>query len=436
MDALSDNWVDEIKIPFNILKDQQKLFTPFELNDGHESPMSDIDPDIQFYNTHCNTVLNSCDYYIEDSLNSKIDNLSIKENVFSLVHANIRSAPRNLTKFESYLSGIDHTFSIIALSETWIKEDNKDLQNIEDYKSEHSYRADRGGGGVSMFVKNNLDYFIRDELGVNDRNIESLFIELSKESINKSQDAIVGVLYRPPDTNIRLFNEYLESILLKTRAEKKLLYLLGDFNVNLLNADQHAPTQEFSELMYSHSLLPNITKPTRVTVKSATLIDNIFSNNLISTNKILTGILYSDISDHFPIFHIDYSTDCKMNNDVIKHRIFSQSNLDSFSSALTNHSWEHVLSNDDAQSAYTLFLKDYTRMYNDCFPIKIIKPGYKTKKSWLSEELKKAIKIKNRLYRKSKKTRNPEHEAIYKKLRNKLNGIMAKAERDHGNTQK
>ena len=392
--TISGNNENKAKITLDVLKDQQKLFTPFELNDDHESPLTDIDPDIQFYNNHCNSVLNSCDYYIEDSLNAKLKSLNIKENCFSLVHANIRSAPHNLSKFENYLSNINHCFSIIGMSESRVKEYNIDSQNINGYKSEHVFRPNRDGGGVSLFIKDNLDYFVRQDLHLNNRNIESLFIEVSKCSIDKSQDAIVGVLYRPPDTNIRTFSEYLDSILLKVKAESKLLYLLGDYNINLLNSSQHNATQEFTDLMFSHSLLPNITKPTRVTLKSATLIDNIFSNNLLSTNKILTGIWYSDISDHYPIFQIDYSSTTTNEIPVIKHRVFSQANMEMFSSALTNHSWDHILSDSDAQSAYSLFLNDYTKMYNDCFPLKTIKVGYKTKKGWLSEELKNAIKIK------------------------------------------
>jgi len=73
----------------------------------------------------------------------------------------------------------------------------------------------------------------------------------------------------------------------------------------------------------------------------------------------------------------------------MKLRVFSQANMEMFSSALANHSWDHILSDSDAQSAYSLFLNDYTKMYNDCFPLKTIKVGYKTKKGWLSEELKK-----------------------------------------------
>ena len=119
-------------------------------------------------------------------------------------------------------------------------------------------------------------------------NIECLFIEIDKDCIDKPKNAIVGVLYRPPGTDVTVFNEYLENILEKVKAEKKLLYLLGDYNIDLLNADKHAASQDFLELVYSHSLLPNITKPTRVTKRSATLIDNIFSNDIPSSNNLFT----------------------------------------------------------------------------------------------------------------------------------------------------
>ena len=83
-----------------------------------------------------------------------------------------------------------------------------------------------------------------------------------------------------------------------------------------------------------------------------------------------------------------------------------------------------ILSMNDAQQAYTHFHKVYTDLYNSCFPLKEIKSGYKTKKPWLSEGMKKQIKIKNRLYRRYKKTHNPEHEVLYKRFKNKLNGNL------------
>ena len=428
--TLSDHWDQSETLPFELLNDQM-IFQPFELNENHENHLSDSDPDLQFYNAHCNSVLNSCDYYLEDLFNKKINEVNVKVDSFSLIHLNIRSAARNMSKFESYLSNLDHRFSIIALSENWLKDHNHSLYDMYGYQSEHRYRPLRGGGGVSLLVKSDIEYFVRNDLCLQNSSAESLFIEIDKSFIGKSQDAVVGVIYRPPDTDMTAFNDYLNSLLIKTKAEKKLLYILADFNINLLNADTHGATQDFLDIMYSNSLLPNITKPTRVTQRSATLIDNIFSNSLLSTESILTGIMYTDITDHFPIFHIDYSSTTQSNETVTKKRIYSECNVQRFSSALRSHEWNRVLSNDDPQTSYSTFITDYMEIYNSCFPLKTFKPGYKTRKTWLSENLKKAIKIKNGLYRKSNKSQDPEHFRIYRKFRNKLNGMLTKAEKEH-----
>ena len=78
---------------------------------------------------------------------------------------------------------------------------------------------------------------------------------------------------------------------------------MGDFNLNLLNADSNHLTSEFLETMYSFSYIPVINKPSKVQKNSVTLIDNIFSNNINGTFD-LSGILYTDVSDHFPVFYM------------------------------------------------------------------------------------------------------------------------------------
>ena len=72
-------------------------------------------------------------------------------------------------------------------------------------------------------------------------------------------------------------------------------------------------SQEFLNVLYSHHLMPNITNPTRVTKTTATLIDNTLSNDIAWNEKPFTGTLYSDISDHYPIFFIDHS--CSIKNE-------------------------------------------------------------------------------------------------------------------------
>ena len=48
------------------------------------------------------------------------------------------------------------------------------------YTGEHSYRKNRTGGGVSLFIKESIEYKVRDDLCHMDGNIETIFIEIDK----------------------------------------------------------------------------------------------------------------------------------------------------------------------------------------------------------------------------------------------------------------
>ena len=126
-----------------------------------------------------------------------------------------------------------------------------------------------------------------------------MFIEICKP---KEKNVIVGIIYRPPNQNPRDFISDLDHLLSKISKENKLCYILGDFNLNLMNPNCHQPTSIFLDLMYSNMLFPLIMRPTRITSNTATLIDNIFTNNL--NHVMFNGLLFTDISDHLPVFSI------------------------------------------------------------------------------------------------------------------------------------
>ena len=69
-------------------------------------------------------------------------------------------------------------------------------------------------------------------------------------------------------------NKLLENV----SKEQKSVFLLGDFDVNLLNYNEHNKTNEFLDCLASNSFIPLILLPTRITSDSNTFIDNIFSN--------------------------------------------------------------------------------------------------------------------------------------------------------------
>ena len=77
---------------------------------------------------------------------------------------------------------------------------------------------------------------------------------------------------------------------------------MGDFNLDLIKSEHHSATGKFLDDMNSVGLHPLIALPTRITPKSATLIDNIFTNDFC--RPISSGLIYTSISDHFPVFSI------------------------------------------------------------------------------------------------------------------------------------
>ena len=73
------------------------------------------------------------------------------------------------------------------------------------------------------------------------------------------------------------FNKnFLGKLLEKVSKEQKSPYLLGDFNLNLLNYNDHTPTNEFVDSLVSNSVTPYILQPARTADYSETLTDSIF----------------------------------------------------------------------------------------------------------------------------------------------------------------
>ena len=103
------------------------------------------------------------------------------------------------------------------------------------------------------------------------------------ETVNpKKSNIIVRVIYRHlsmdlPDSNCNYLNKLLEH----TSKEQRSIFLLVNFNVNLLNYNKHNETNEFLDSLASNSFIPLVLQPTRITSHSNTLIDNIFLKSLI-----------------------------------------------------------------------------------------------------------------------------------------------------------
>ena len=118
---------------------------------------------------------------------------------------------------------------------------------------------------------------------------------------------IVGVVYRPntqPLANLDFFIEKILEIHEIILNENKIAYLMGDYNINLLNFSTHIKTNDFLDNVISQGFVPQIIKPTRITSASATLIDHIYCN--YTHTNCDSGIIITDIAAYFGVFHITY----------------------------------------------------------------------------------------------------------------------------------
>ena len=85
----------------------------------------------------------------------------------------------------------------------------------------------------------------------------------------------------------------LNPLLEKLAKEKKTVFLLGDFNVDLLKYEHHKATNKFLDSLSSNMVLPYIIQPTRITSHSKSIIYNIFFNYI--SQEIISGNLTSTI---------------------------------------------------------------------------------------------------------------------------------------------
>ena len=274
---------------------------------------------------------------------------------------------------------------------------------------------------------------MRADLDIFNGIIESVYDEIDKKKkkFKTEKNIVVGTIYKKPDSDIRKFIETFTSVLNKLYSENKLIYFLGDYNINLLNIDSHNPTNEFIELMYSHNFFPLVSRPTRIMQSSATLIDNIFTNNIDDTNLSLNGILVTDISDHFPIFHLNYSYSVEMEESYIVTRVYNEKNKNAYNETISSMNWIDVLNCENTQESFDIFHNKLIEIHDKCFPKIKIKKKYSNRKPWLTETLKNSIKMKNKLYHTSKKVQCVRTESNYKRYKNTLNHVLKMAEKKY-----
>ena len=357
-----------------------------------------------------------------------------KNKSLSLFHINACFLNKNFYDLQHLLHCTKNLFDIIAISETRITKKVSLLNNLNlnNYSFEFT-PTETSAGGTLLYIANHLLYKCRNDLNIYKKNeLKSTFIEIVN---SRKSNIIVGVIYRHPSMDLADFNcNYLNKLLENVSKEQKSIFLLGDFNVNLLNYNEHNQTNEFLDSLASNSFIPLILQPTRITSHSNTLIDNIFSN--VIDPDIISGNLTVTISDHLPQFAIipNMFGNITGNKSNIYERDWSKFDRENFLDYLSAD-WEDLLKIDElnADNSTKMYLDKMNMLLDTYAPLKKINK-YKLKfksKPWISLGLQKSISVKNKLLTNFINKKDPivkeQFHINYKKYRNLLSTLMEKS---------
>ena len=142
--------------------------------------------------------------------------------------------------------------------------------------------------------------------------------------------------------------------------------------MNFKNHSKHPPTKEFIDINLYNNLIPTITKPTRITRNSATLIDNIIVGKQFHDYEANIGI--SDISDHLPLILKSYQSKLYKRQPLsLITRVISEQNCETINSKLQDIDWNMELLDKSASEAYTCFQMKVQEILDTEVPVKTIK---------------------------------------------------------------
>ena len=119
---------------------------------------------------------------------------------------------------------------------------------------------------------------------------------------------------------------------------------------------------------FSNGLLQIVTKPTRCTPNSATIIDHIITNHVSGIFE--TIIFISQLSDHFPVLSFISLSKTVSKPVNVQSRDFSELNISNFKNSLSTLGWVNVTEQQDPQLAFNNFSDTFSTLYNLHMPLK------------------------------------------------------------------
>jgi gamma-glutamylcyclotransferase (GGCT)/AIG2-like uncharacterized protein YtfP len=287
------------------------------------------------------TIITGCEYYETE----EIKNIDYSDSNLNIIHINIRNMESKIDPLLDLLNKLkyeNYEIDIVLICETFMNDSNIDQCVLPGFNMEYNNRKIKKQGGVAVYINNKLKYTTRQDLSIFHEGIlECCFIELP--SLNKEKNIIVGEVYRVPGTNENFFLQEIDKLLKQVNNEKKEIIIGTDQNMDFLNINNHTNTAKLFDLCLENSILPTITKPTRITHSSATLIDNIYLSKKLHL-EYKSAILLESLSDHLPCLTLIKNVHKINNKNIItRKRLINDEVVHELNNRIIETDWQSIL---------------------------------------------------------------------------------------------
>ena len=112
---------------------------------------------------------------------------------------------------------------------------------------------------MSLYIHSSLQYKPRNDLkiGNDPETINSVFVEVDKNTTGTKQNLIIGCIYRPPWVDLSEYNTCMTNTLALLQNENKYIFLLGDYNVDISPVAKHNLTIKEFRKIYHLNIFPS-----------------------------------------------------------------------------------------------------------------------------------------------------------------------------------
>jgi len=179
----------------------------------------------------------------------------------------------------------------------------------------------------------------------------------------------------------------------KVNDENKNVLILGDFNIDLKQKQN-----QWITITSLFNLKQLISKPTRVTDKTSTMIDHIYTNNPNMTNNI--KVVDSGISDHKPIFckwKCKIPKNKKNGHTTFEYRSFKHFDENQFLLDVYNTSFWVLYNEHNAEKALDNFNDMFLSIIEKHAPLRQRRVKNMSSPPWITNDLKNAMAKRDQL---------------------------------------